>query len=83
MQKTKKVSAKPRGRKRPHELAVRSTISMPPTIFEWSQEGIRAMACPGLSAYFQALVRVDKMLRQRMAAALQSARGENDDHAQY
>lgn len=46
--------------KRRHEMAVRTTISMPPIIFEAGHERARARAFGSFSDYVQALIRADR-----------------------
>ena len=45
--------------KRRHEMAVRTTISMPPIIFDLGRERARTRAFPSFSDYIQALIRAD------------------------
>jgi Arc/MetJ-type ribon-helix-helix transcriptional regulator len=45
--------------KRPHEMAVRTTISMPPVIYDAGQERARRRAFASFSDYVQALIRAD------------------------
>lgn len=46
--------------KRRHEMAVRTTISMPPVIFEAAQQSARLRAFGSFSDYIQALIRADR-----------------------
>lgn len=46
--------------KRRHELAVRTTISMPPPIFEIGLERAKREAFGSFSDYIQALIRADR-----------------------
>lgn len=70
-----------RVRKRRHELAARTTISMPPVVSLWATEGIQARACNGLSGYVQELIKDDHQNRhrQQMQLSLWSPRGQ-DNH---
>lgn len=45
--------------KKPHEKAVRTTITLPPSLFEKAQEICRREHYPALSDYFQARIRFD------------------------
>jgi Arc/MetJ-type ribon-helix-helix transcriptional regulator len=46
--------------KRRHEMAVRTTISMPPVIFDMGQERARVRAFGSFSDYIQELIRADR-----------------------
>jgi hypothetical protein len=48
-----------RGIKRQHEMAVRTTISMPPMVFDLGRQRARNRAFASFSDYVQALIRAD------------------------
>ena len=53
-------SMKAKPTKRQHEMAVRTTISMPPVIFDAGRERARLRAFGSFSDYIQALIRADR-----------------------
>lgn len=53
-------------RKRPHEMVARTSISMPPLVLEWGNEGVKANGYGSFSHYVENLIRVDKRNRQQM-----------------
>jgi hypothetical protein len=67
----------PRSRKRPHELAVRTTISMPPLVFDWGVEGTKQRGSASFSDYVQELIRDDKKNRQAIQLSLWSERADH------
>lgn len=48
--------------KRPHEKVARTSISLPPKIFEFANNRVRECGYASLSGYLQALVRQDANL---------------------
>jgi hypothetical protein len=67
-----------RGRKRAHEMAVRTTVSMPPLVFDWGNEGMRERGSSSFSDFVADLIRQDKKNRQAVQLSLWSPRGSDD-----
>jgi hypothetical protein len=70
-----------RRKKRPHQKAVRTTISMPPALWDIAAKGMKTRSCSTLSGFFQTLIRDHQnQVRHQMELPLWSARGSNADN---
>lgn len=56
--------------KRKHEMSVRTTVSMPPVVFDWGVEGMKGRGNSSFSNYVAELIKDDKKQRQQLMLQL-------------